>query len=895
MRQAAESWMATFPGDLSVNLYLAKAILFEGNSSEAIKILEKLIDLDPEFLEAQETLSIVYNDGISEKYINTLASVHGLGGSISPNISLPRWSELLLEIFKCINDNELDRANTLLHQVMGLNTGIRLVDVAHLKLAYASQETNNIMQLANLYHLRHPECLLFKLCLADSRLKIGDETGAVDLLHQCVTMDASGQVANRLWGDHHRYSDLWLDKLEKSLDLVIPASIAVSLGWNQLSAGGNIEGEKTSCLPSHDDLNQLLPPIEDAVLNKNLMDDSNCRVEFETEKSTLPDREGKGKIKEEFELSQRTVEKSDKNKDDQKVSDAMQSSSQSTSGIKDACVRSVEQVFERLSKHLKQPGIRKTDNRFPMYVIFSTRSGIEKKFGPQTYEILNNEMKQLAGEIRKRKDWGAIVYYPDDAECTVKYGLQPINIIDPWKLKLSLVDLDQSMAKKGEMIGAILIVGGPDVIPFHSLPNPTDDSDKEVYSDNPYATRDSNYFIPEWIIGRLPGEAGSDAGLLLEQLRQSIRYHNNITKKQPWWTRLLFPFDVLISGLATNFDTTKKKTKKNNFGYTAAIWRRSSIAVYRSLGDASSIIVSPPTEAVKLNKEKIVNASFGYYNLHGVENGANWYGQRDVFDVSNNVDYPVALRPEDIKKNSHSPKAIFTEACYGSNIIEKSVNNAISLKFISIGTNIFIGSTCIAYGSITTPLIGADLLGYLFWKYLGDGYNAGEAFMRSKIELTREMTRRQGYLDGEDQKTLISFVLYGDPLLCYEEAQINTKGFVRSRVQPQLKTITDHESDTVISRRVSRQVLCEVKKALEPYLPGLDDADVLIKQQFTSDCIEMKNSSNEKKENNRTAQDTGNLVVTVSKHIQLAQQLHHHYARVTLNAEGKLVKLSISR
>ena len=87
------------------------------------------------------------------------------------------------------------------------------------------------------------------------------------------------------------------------------------------------------------------------------------------------------------------------------------------------------------------------------------------------------------------------------------------------EIKLSLADLDKTLARKGERIGALLIIGGPDVVPFHRLPNPTDDGDTEILSDNPYATFDSNYFVPEWPVGRLPGESGSDAGLLLEQIR----------------------------------------------------------------------------------------------------------------------------------------------------------------------------------------------------------------------------------------------------------------------------------------------------------------------------------------------------------------------------------------
>ena len=54
------------------------------------------------------------------------------------------------------------------------------------------------------------------------------------------------------------------------------------------------------------------------------------------------------------------------------------------------------------------------------------------------------------------------------------------------------------------MIGAVLIVGGHSILPFHMLPNPTDDDDDTVYSDNPYTTSDENYLAPEWPVGRLP-------------------------------------------------------------------------------------------------------------------------------------------------------------------------------------------------------------------------------------------------------------------------------------------------------------------------------------------------------------------------------------------------------
>ena len=115
-------------------------------------------------------------------------------------------------------------------------------------------------------------------------------------------------------------------------------------------------------------------------------------------------------------------------------------------------------------------------------------------------------------------------------------------------------------------------------------------------------------------------------------------------------------------------------------------------------------------------------------------------------------------------KGSTTPKIVFSEACFGAHILDKQCQEALALKFLAAGSELVVGSTCMAYGSITDQLSAADLLGHSFWSNLKDGLAAGEALRRAKIQMARDLQSRQGYLDGMDQKTLISFVLYGDPL-----------------------------------------------------------------------------------------------------------------------------------
>ena len=46
-----------------------------------------------------------------------------------------------------------------------------------------------------------------------------------------------------------------------------------------------------------------------------------------------------------------------------------------------------------------------------------------------------------------------------------------------------------------------------------------------------------------------------------------------------------------------------------------------------------------------LTKQDLVSVDFGYFNLHGVVDRPEWFGQRDYLDPPGN-DYPVALSPD---------------------------------------------------------------------------------------------------------------------------------------------------------------------------------------------------------------------------------------------------------
>jgi hypothetical protein len=530
------------------------------------------------------------------------------------------------------------------------------------------------------------------------------------------------------------------------------------------------------------------------------------------------------------------------------------------------------------------------EGQFPIYVVFTTQEGLQKIYGEKTTNIIDDAMRNLVAAFRKRLDWGGTLIYADDPVSMAQYGLKPVPHNDPWKLKLALKDLDDSFGKRGARIGTLLIVGGPEVVPFHNLPNPTDDTDSGVPSDNPYATKDENYFIPEWPVGRLPGGKGNDPGLIISTLRSiTERYNDSKNKSGKIWETILLWIKALIQ--------SRVDGSQYSFGYTAEAWKQASSSVFRPIGDPRALVTSPPV-AIH-NNQPLPNTKLGYFNLHGVQDSAEWFGQRDSRNSDGGPDYPVALQPNNVLNGDRAPRVVFSEACFGAHILDKVIDEALSLKFLASGSQAIIGSTVISYGSVTTPLNAADLLGKAFWGYFKEGFPAGESLRRAKIYLAKEMHQRQGYLDGEDQKTLISFVLYGDPLT--QEKDLRHPKSLKLFPEPlkppyEIKTICDRVDIPGTSEPIPKDIVANVKKIVDQYLPGMRDAKFLISHEHSKcdsashDCptSQLGKQTNYPKSPERR-------VVTLSKQIVRSNHIHESYARLTIDKNGHVVKLAVSR
>ncbi len=342
-------------------------------------------------------------------------------------------------------------------------------------------------------------------------------------------------------------------------------------------------------------------------------------------------------------------------------------------------------------------------------VILSCKSALQKQIGD--LRVFELAVKKYISRYRGYKP--KLVYFDVETE----YNIKPVQ-----KKPKSIREFINRLEERWGKIGIVLIIGGDNVVPFYRLPNPCEDDDRKVLSDNPYASRDDDYLIPERVCARIPDNRS--ASFIIKQLNKSPRRYNRA------------------------------------FGMSARVWKEASKSVYERIGNPRELKISPPTNSGNFVSEWLEEKDYLYFNLHGSAVSENWYGQEAN-------DYPIALRPSNIIQASGF---VASEACYGAYIINKTDKTAISLKFLDQDNIIgFCGSTTIAYGPPTPPASEADLMVRYFFEYLKQGLSMGEAFKNAKVDFARKKIRMHGFLDDDDQKTLLQFVLYGNPFCKFDK------------------------------------------------------------------------------------------------------------------------------
>ncbi len=850
-RQTAQRYLNDWPGDLGVQYALARATLADGDTSLARKLLEALTAADPEDFKAHRLLGdTLMAQGQQDFATYAYANAHicdGLGvrAGLRPaptEIPLPLWATAARAAYLAERIGDWEAARREAEKALAADTPSPLPSLIHLAALWHAGQFDLALPLAQGFHARWPRVIVFTLCLAECLLNKGESMRALELLHNAAAQDATGRVAIRHWGENHAYRDMWATAITAAAALPgpLPAGLIQALGLNRL------KGEVQSSKPKFQNPNPAAPLAGiDAPLPNHY--------------STIPNQPA--------------------------------SITNPQLPITNSHPESLADIQAEINTIAAQLRAKETPATTHHYLILTSRTRLLQVFGPEAAATLDQTLTTLAINAGARAKMAARVIYVDDPTSLQSFSLKPVNPGNAWDIKMLVRDIAKGLKAKQADIGALLIVGGDDIIPFHRLPNPTDDADPEVPSDNPYATSDENYFIPEWPVGRIPSGKGGNAAPLIRALKIAAgTYQSNPqAANRNWLARLL---EWLFNWKLT-------ETSPQSFGYSANVWKNASLAVYTTIGDPRELKTCPPLDASALPVEGLAPARLSYFNLHGVEDGAEWYGQRSYDDSYALPEYPVALRPADVVNSGRAPVVVFSEACYGANIFGKTTEDALCLRFLDSGTRAMVASTKIAYGSVAAPLIGADLLGKLFWQNVNAGLSVGEALRRAKLQMAQDMHERQGFLDGEDQKTLLSFVLYGDPLLTAPGAKLDKsmKRWVPKFAEPP-PPVCDR-AETASQNEISPEVVAQIKNVVAQYLPAMRDATWQVAHAHANcdgqhhNCPTAQLGKNAKAR--RLSANPNNTVVTLSKTITTSTRAHPHYARVTLNDKGAVVKVAVSR
>ena len=374
-----------------------------------------------------------------------------------------------------------------------------------------------------------------------------------------------------------------------------------------------------------------------------------------------------------------------------------------------------------------------------MELIISSKKKLIDKYGYQNFMMIDFTLFRLQDVLRRDALDSAIVYI-DDSTTLRPFGLLPVNSHKADEIKKLLDNIQTRSETNGAIIDYFVIIGGDDIIPFYRIPNPIYDPDGDydevVYSDSPYASTDEEYLVPERALGRIPDGNTNNPMFLLNCLESIINCHN------------------------------KKHNSSGDFGYSAEVWKKASQDVYQAMGDETSRLnYSPPNVTHTLRKGLLNKKKLLYFNLHGSDETVSWYGQptgQNYLIEAFNANY---LNDIDVEQ-----AIVFCEACYGAHIFGKDPNTSLPLKFLEKKVDCFVGSTMIAFGSLVPPISAADVLAKYFFQYVKDGLPYGIAFLNAKQDYAKKMIRLGLFhVDEVDAKTLLEFVLYGDPSLTFEE------------------------------------------------------------------------------------------------------------------------------
>ena len=474
----------------------------------------------------------------------------------------------------------------------------------------------------------------------------------------------------------------------------------------------------------------------------------------------------------------------------------------------------VSSVVTAVSAPTTRPTLPMSSSDGQVHLILGHRAALMRRFGDSVWVHIDRRLQRLVAVLRSKGMTVMAGYIDEPSGLTVPGVVAPPAVgADAFAVRDLIRGLATQLATRQSELATVILLGGDECIPFHRLQNPIPDDERVVLSDNPYACDDAGYLIPQRIVARLPEGDGSDPTLLINLLESMATYHTQATHQRR--------FGVDVAALLRIRNTPGRRLA---VGIAADVWREPSQHILRNMHADAVLHLSPPLTGNVINPRSMAGREVIYVNLHGAAGMPHFYGQAaNGWGAASAL--PIALSPSHFTKAVVAGTIMISEACYGAELLGRSVHNSIPLKALSEGALAFVGATVNAYGSANVPLLGADLLFDRLTHYLADGMTVGLALHFARLEFAQIMYERQGFLDDVDMKTLIEFSLLGDPWAAIKGAQLqptishtSSTGSLQvltiERVPKVLRRMQLNESD------ISGDMLRRAKEVLHKYIPN---------------------------------------------------------------------------
>ncbi|HSN33259.1 MAG TPA: C25 family cysteine peptidase, partial [Ideonella sp.] len=294
----------------------------------------------------------------------------------------------------------------------------------------------------------------------------------------------------------------------------------------------------------------------------------------------------------------------------------------------------------------------------------------------------------------------------------------------------------------------VVLFGGRDIVPMFVVPNPSydphGDDDRDVPTDNPYAcatpyrpTDRKSYLVPDRALGRITDLDGdADPAWLVDYLARVTAW-----KPQPraFYDRI--------------------------YAVVCHEWKAAGEACMTYLGlSAAQLQVSPPAHDADAAAKARLPHTLHLVKCHGASLDPRFYGQKGTT-------YPEVLTSPTLRGRLSPGTLAAAMCCYGAQVYSPADPAAqlpgawpLATTYLRQGAVGFAGSTRIAWVGIDAMMC-ADWIAAAFLKSALGGASLGRSLLESRQDYVRWLAGQGQAPDSADEKTLIEFVLLGDPSL----------------------------------------------------------------------------------------------------------------------------------